>query len=111
MDTGKRRKCTKRKNDDRRKETIECSACMSKQAFRMASGPPFCEPCIKEVQRLVSNGGAYVCSSISRRKDVIFAEPQQLASHLAKSLFVNKVYAEPNIVTSVDTSCNIGMKK
>ena len=110
MDTGKRRKSTKIKKNSRRKDTIECSACMSKQAFRMASGPPFCEPCMQEVQRLVSNGGAYVCSSISRRKDVIFAEPQQLANHLAKSLFVNKVFAEPNIITSVDTACSIGMK-
>ena len=42
---------------------------------------------------------------------MIFAEPQPLADHLAKSLFVNKVTTEPNIVTEIDAKCNIGKQE
>lgn len=104
----KKKESDERKNDD---DDRSCSACSSKQAFRMASGPPFCQSCINEIHRLIAEGGTYVCSSISRRKDVIFAEPQPLADHLAKSLFVNKVTTEPNIVTEIDAKCNIGKQE
>ena len=71
MDIAERHDKRKRKNVSKT-ETIGCSACPSNEGFRMASGPPFCETCIAALQKLIINGGSYVCSSISRRKDVIF---------------------------------------
>ena len=52
----------------------------------MASGPPFCTTCHERVHDLVTAGGHYICSSISRRKDVLFAEPKALRSALGKCM-------------------------
>ena len=85
---------------------LSCSACMSnRQAFRMVSGPPFCERCMHEVQKLVTKNVTYICSSISRRKDVIFAD-EPLAALLAKCLFTNNVHEIPRSVADFDDKCN-----
>lgn len=48
----------------------------------MASGPSLCNKCLLEVSKHIQYGGEYQCSSITRREDVIFAQPAALSNAL-----------------------------
>ena len=81
--------------DTKKHNSITCAACQARLGISLASGPPMCKFCLHSLQQCLNAGGIYLCSSINRRQDVIFAEPPaQVLSGCYRNLsYENSTYS------------------
>lgn len=78
---------------------LSCASCGGIDAFALASGPPLCSSCLELVQKLLTEEeGDYICSSITRREDVLFATPPALQKALGNCVRdLSGVDEEPSV--------------
>jgi hypothetical protein len=109
---------------------VVCGACLKEQGNRLCSGPPLCDKCLRKVSKELDKGGTssrtchnltrnstldlsqlnpnftfkqggiYTCSSITRREDVIYAEPLSLSKCLKHCYRTLSTSSLPNEVIS-----------